>query len=62
MFVVTGGTVDYIMDTTNAEDEVSMRRFQQMLIKEGIIAALREKGAGEGSVIRIGEWEFDFVE
>ena len=62
VFVVTGGTVDYIMDTTNAEDEVSMRRFQQMLIKEGIIAALREKGAGEGSVIRIGEWEFDFVE
>lgn len=62
VFVVTGGTADYIMDTTNADDEVSMRRFQQMLIKEGIIAALREKGAGEGSVIRIGEWEFDFVE
>lgn len=62
VFVVTGGTVNYILDTTNAEDEVSMRRFQQLLVKEGIVKALREKGASEGSTIRLGEWEFDFVE
>lgn len=59
---VEGGVVDYILDTTNAEDEVSMRRFQQLLVKEGIVDALREKGAVEGSTIRLGEWEFDFVE
>ena len=62
VFTVSGGTVDYIMDTTNAEDEESMRRFQRMLETEGIIDALREKGATEDSVIRLGEWEFDFVE
>ena len=62
VFVVTGGTVDYLLDTTNAEDEISMRRFQQLLVKEGIVEALREKGAVEGSSIRLGEWEFDFVE
>lgn len=62
VFTVTGGTVDFILDTTNSEDEVSMRRFQQLLSKEGIIDALREKGAVEGSTIRLGEWEFDFVE
>lgn len=62
IFVVTGGTVDYILDTTNADDEVSMRRFQQLLVKEGIVKALREKGAAEGSTIRLGEWEFDFIE
>ena len=61
-FVVTGGTVNYILDTTNSEDEVSMRRFQQLLVKEGIVDALRKKGAVEGSTIRLGEWEFDFVE
>ena len=59
---VEGGVVDYILDTTNAEDEVSMRRFQQLLVKEGIVDALREKGAVEGSSIKLGEWEFDFVE
>lgn len=62
VFVVTGGTVDYILDTTNSEDEVSMRRFQQLLVREGIVDALRKKGAVEGSSIRLGEWEFDFVE
>ena len=62
VFVVTGGTVDYILDTTNAEDEESMRRFQRMLESEGIIDALRKMGANEESVVRMGEWEFDFVE
>ena len=62
VFVVSGGTVDYLLDTTNAEDEESMRRFQRMLETEGIIDALRDRGAGEDSVIRLGEWEFDFVE
>lgn len=62
VFVVTGGIVDYILDTTNADDEESIRRFQKLLESEGIINALREKGATEESVIRLGEWEFDFVE
>ena len=61
-FEVTGGTVDYILDTTDPQNEKSMRRFQQLLIKEGIIEALRNEGAGEGSTIRLGEWEFDFVD
>jgi len=62
VFVVTGGTIDYVLDTTYADDDASMRRFQQFLIKEGIIAALREKGATQDSTVRMGEWEFDFVE
>lgn len=62
VFVVSGGIVDYILDTTNADDEESMRRFQKLLESEGIINALREKGATENSIIRLGEWEFDFVE
>ena len=62
VFVVTGGSVEYLLDTTYAEDEGSMRRFQQFLVKEGIIDALRAAGATEESTIRMGEWEFDFVE
>ena len=62
VFVVTGGSVDYLLDTTYADDEESMRRFQQFLIKEGIIDALKAKGAGEESTIRMGEWEFDFID
>jgi GTP-binding protein len=62
VFVVKGGTVDRILNTTYADDEESMRRFQKLLISEGIIAALREKGAGDGSTVRMGDWEFDFAD
>ena len=62
VFVVTGGSVEYLLDTTYADDEGSMRRFQQYLQKEGIIDALREKGASEDSVVRMGDWEFEYVE
>ena len=61
-FVVVGGDVDRLLDTTDPDDEASMRRFQQLLVKGGIIAALREHGAKEGDTIRLGAWEFDFVD
>ncbi len=61
-YVVTGGEVERILDTTDPNDESSMRRFQQLLIKTGIITALREMGAKEGDSVRLGEWEFDFVD
>ncbi|MBR3270740.1 MAG: Obg family GTPase CgtA, partial [Clostridia bacterium] len=61
-FIVEGGDVDRLLDTTDPDDETSMRRFQQLLIKTGIIAALREMGAKEGDTITLGEWEFDFTE
>ncbi len=62
VFEVTGGDVEKLLDTTDPDDEISMRRFQQMLVKNGIIAALREMGAKDGDGIRLGEWEFDFME
>jgi len=61
-YIVTGGDVQRLLDTTDPNDEVSMRRFQSMLIKLGIIAALREMGAKDGDTICLGEWEFDFVD
>ncbi|MEZ4509878.1 MAG: hypothetical protein R2881_09775 [Eubacteriales bacterium] len=33
-----------LLDTTDPNDKISMRRFQQMLVN-GIISALREMGA-----------------
>lgn len=61
-YVVSGGDVDRLLDTTDPDDETSMRRFQQHLIKAGIISALREMGAVDGATIRMGEWEFDFLD
>ena len=61
-YVLSGGEVDKLLDSTDPNNEVSMRRFQQLLIRTGMIAALREAGCTEGDTIRLGEWEFDFVE
>jgi len=62
VFDVSGGDIDKLLDSTNPDDEISMRRFQQLLVKNGIISALREMGAKDGDSIRLGEWEFDFVD
>ncbi len=62
VFDVTGGEVEKLLDSTDQDDDLSMRRFQQMLVKNGIIAALREMGAKDGDSIRLGEWEFDFLD
>lgn len=61
-YVVEGGDVERLLDTTDPDDDVSMRRFQQHLIRYGIISALREMGAKDGDTIRLGEWDFDFTE
>lgn len=62
VFVVSGGDVDKLLDSTDPTDEISMRRFQQLLVKNGIISALREMGAKDGDSIRLGDWEFDFID
>ena len=62
VYIVSGPFVDDIMLRTNANDYESMRFFQRALIKSGVIAALRGKGAVEGNTIVMCEWEFDFAE
>ncbi len=61
-FVVEGPAMQHFIDSVNFEDEDSLNWFHRTLRDRGIIDALREKGAGEGDTIRIGDMEFDFVE
>ena len=62
VYVVSGPAMDRLLDSVNFEDEESMAWFHRTLRREGVIDALREKGAGEGSTVRIEDMEFDFVE
>lgn len=61
-YVVEGGAMQRFIDSVNFDDEESLNWFHRTLRDKGIIDALREKGAGEGDTIRIGDMEFDFVE
>ena len=43
------------------DDYESLQYFQSVLIKSGIIDALREKGINEGDTVNIYDFEFEFV-
>ena len=62
VFEVVGPGMERLIDSVNFDDLESMNWFHRMLRKMGVIDALREKGAGEGSTVRIADMEFDFVE
>ena len=62
VFVVTGSAIVQLLDSVNFSDEESMNWFHRTLRRAGIIDALREAGAQEGSTVRMEDMEFDFVE
>ena len=62
VFVVEGPGMERLIDSVNFDDLESMNWFHRTLRKLGVIDALRDKGAGEGSTVRISDMEFDFVE
>ncbi|MBR4069110.1 MAG: GTPase ObgE [Clostridia bacterium] len=61
-FYVEGAAMQHFIDSVNFDDEESINWFHRTLRDRGIIDALRQKGAGEGSNICIADMEFDFVE
>ena len=62
VFVVSGPSMDHLIDSVNFGDEDSINWFHRTLRRWGVIDALREAGAGEGSTVSIADMEFDFVE
>ena len=61
-FHLSGPSIDRLVASVNFYNEESLNYFHRTLRKLGVIDALREAGAGEGSTICIDEMEFDFVE
>ncbi|MGZ4121785.1 MAG: GTPase ObgE [Tumebacillaceae bacterium] len=61
-YVVHGAWLEKLCKMTNFEQYDSVKRFQRIMKQKGVDSALRKKGADEGDTIRIGDYEFDFVE
>ncbi len=61
-FVVQSAELDKLVKMTNFAQYDAVVRFQRILKNKGVDDALRQRGAKEGDVIRIGDMEFDFVE
>ena len=62
VFEVVGGLVAILSRKVNMDDYDSFRYFQRVLKDKGVIKALRQAGATDGSTVIVGDIEFDFVD
>ena len=62
VFVVEGEAIKNLWLRTDFESEESVKRFYGILLKAGVIKALKEKGLVEGDTVRIADMEFEFVD
>jgi len=62
VYFVTGRGMDRLVESVNFENEDSLNWFHRSLRRMGVIDALRQRGAGEGDSVVIGEMEFDFID
>ena len=60
-FEVLAPWLGRILSSVNPDDYESLQYFQRVLISSGIIDALREHGVEEGDLVRIDDFEFEFV-
>lgn len=61
-YVVSGGLIDKMSRGIILSDPESFAYFQRRLKQNGIIDKLLEKGLQEGDYVRIGVYEFEYVE
>lgn len=62
VFEVVGGLVKILSRKVNMDDYDSFGYFQRVMKEKGVITALRNAGAKDGSTVIVGELEFDFVD
>ncbi|HYK73992.1 MAG TPA: GTPase ObgE [Pseudoneobacillus sp.] len=61
-FEVSGAEVEKLFKMTNFAREESINRFARQLRGMGVDEALRERGAKDGDIVRLLEFEFEFIE
>lgn len=61
VYVVEGDWLFNIMKSINFDDRDSLRYFQRVLKKSGVIDALDAKGVTDGDTVSIYDFEFDFI-
>lgn len=61
-YIVEGKNIERLVAMTRFHDEESLRRFQNILRRNGIEDALRQRGIKEGDTVRIRDMEFEFSE
>lgn len=61
-YLVEGSFVDRLLQSANIYDSESLKYFHKVLERHGIIDKLKEMGIQDGDVVRMNDFEFEFVE
>ncbi|MCM3725276.1 GTPase ObgE [Neobacillus cucumis] len=61
-FVLSGDKLERLFKMTDFSREESVRRFARQLRGFGVDDALRQRGAKDGDIVRLLEFEFEFIE
>ena len=62
MYIIESPHIENMIKRMNFSTQEAADRFARIMSKMGIDKALRLKGAKDGNYVRIGEFEFEFVE
>jgi GTP-binding protein len=62
VFVVESPGIEKFVKRTNFNSQDAVQRFARIMRKMGVDKELRNKGAQDGHMVRIGDFEFEFVE
>ena len=61
-YILSGDAVEKLFQMTDFSRDESVRRFSRQLRGMGVDDALRERGAKDGDIVKLLEFEFEFVE
>lgn len=59
---IEGRDIERLAAMTNFDQEEGVKRFQHILERKGVFAALEGKGVKDGDVIKIGDVEFEYTQ
>ncbi|MBC2346210.1 GTPase ObgE [Listeria welshimeri] len=61
-FVLSGTKIERLFTMTNFERDASISRFARQLRAMGVDEALRKRGAKDGDIVRLLDYEFEFMD
>ncbi|MGL4570024.1 MAG: GTPase ObgE [Clostridium sp.] len=61
LYIVSGSFVDRLLDAVNLYDMDSLRYFHKVLKNKGVMDELRELGIQDGDMVRLNDFEFEYV-
>lgn len=61
IYVIEGSFVDRLLSAVNVNDADSLRYFHKVLKNKGIFDEIREMGIKDGDMVRLNDFEFEYV-